>query len=407
MLMKSLTSTGSSGGASHLTRKLKIGITCYPTLGGSGVVATELGKLLAERGHEIHFITHSIPFRLGKFHKNIYFHEVEVNDYYVFRYPPYDLSLASKMAQVAKMQNLDILHVHYAVPHAICSYLAKQMLNNGMKTVTTLHGTDITVLAQDESLKDLIRLAIHQSDAVTAVSSDLISETRQLLDITTPIELTYNFVDKRIYYPRDVSNLRNDYAAPEEKILMHISNFRPVKRVSDVIDIFEKVQKELPSKLLLVGEGPELSKIQCKINSLGLEDKVLFLGKQEDVAQIISLADVLLLPSEKESFGLVALEAAACGVPTIGSNAGGIPELVIHGETGYLSSIGDVDGMAENALKLLSDEKLHKQFREACIQRARTDFCNDRITHEYESIYYKVLDLESEIQPFSADLCNS
>lgn len=395
------------GGASNLTRKLKIGITCYPTLGGSGVVATELGKLLAERGHEIHFITHSIPFRLGKFNKNIYFHEVEVSDYYVFRYPPYDLSLASKMAQVAKMQNLDILHVHYAVPHAVCAYLAKQMLNNGMKTVTTLHGTDITVLAQDESLKDLIRLAIHQSDAVTAVSQDLIQETRKLLEIATPIELTYNFVDKRIYYPRDVKSLRQDYAQPHEKILMHISNFRPVKRVSDVIEIFNRVQSKIASKLLLVGEGPELSKIQCMIQKLGLEDKVMFLGKQEDVAQIISLADVLLLPSEKESFGLVALEAMACGVPTIGSNAGGIPELVQHGKTGYLASIGDVDKMAEYALKLLQNETLHEQIKQACIDRAHHDFCNDRITNQYESLYYKVLGLESEIEPFSSNLCST
>jgi len=388
-----------------LTRKLKIGITCYPTLGGSGVVATELGKLLAERGHEIHFITHSVPFRLGKFHKNVFFHEVEVNDYYVFRYPPYDLSLASKMAQVAQMQQLDILHVHYAIPHAVCAYLAKQMLNNGLKTVTTLHGTDITVLAQDESLKDLIRLAIHQSDAVTAVSNDLIQETRQLLDITTPIELTYNFVDKRVYYPRDVSQLRQDYAKPDEKILMHISNFRPVKRVSDVVDIFDRVQQSLSAKLLLVGEGPELTKIQCKVKSLGLEDKVLFLGKQEDVAQVISLADVLLLPSEKESFGLVALEAMACGVPTIGSTAGGIPELVTHGETGYLAPIGDVEAMSQYAIDLLKDEGRYQSFVDACVDRARRVFCNDRITHEYEAIYYKVLGLESEIKPFSYDLC--
>ncbi|MGO4374731.1 N-acetyl-alpha-D-glucosaminyl L-malate synthase BshA, partial [Paenibacillus sp. MCAF20] len=338
-----------------MAKKLKIGITCYPTLGGSGVVATELGKLLAERGHEIHFITHSIPFRLGHFHKNIFFHEVEVNDYYVFRFPPYDLSLASKMAQVAKMQQLDLLHVHYAVPHAVCAYLAKQMIGDGLKTVTTLHGTDITVLAQDESLKDLIRLAIHQSDAVTAVSNDLINETRNLLDIMTPIDLTYNFVDKRIYYPRDSASLRADYVKPHEKVLMHISNFRPVKRVGDVIDIFAKVAEKMPAKLMLVGEGPELTKIQCKIKNMGLEDRVVFLGKQEDVAQVISLADVLLLPSEKESFGLVALEAMACGVPTIGSNAGGIPELVTHGETGFLSPIGDVESMAENAIRLLQD----------------------------------------------------
>ncbi len=378
-------------------KKLKIGITCYPTLGGSGVVATELGKLLAERGHEIHFITHSIPFRLGRFHKNIFFHEVEVNDYYVFRYPPYDLSLASKMAQVAKMQQLDILHVHYAIPHAVCAYLAKQMTGYDMKTVTTLHGTDITVLAQDESLKDLIRLAIHESDAVTAVSQDLINETRKLLDITVPIDLTYNFVDKRVYYPRDVVNLRADFAAPNEKILMHISNFRPVKRVGDVIDIFEKVHQKIPSKLLLVGEGPEQSKMQHKIQSLGLEEHVCFLGKQEDVAQVISMADVLLLPSEKESFGLVALEAMACGVPTIGSNAGGIPELVTHGETGFLAGIGDTEQMAEYVYQLLSDEKLSKQFKEACISRARHVFCNDVITAQYEQIYYRVLGMDIQV----------
>lgn len=380
-----------------MAKKLKIGITCYPTLGGSGVVATELGKLLAERGHEIHFITHSIPFRLGHFHKNIFFHEVEVNDYYVFRFPPYDLSLASKMAQVAKMQQLDLLHVHYAVPHAVCAYLAKQMIGDGLKTVTTLHGTDITVLAQDESLKDLIRLAIHQSDAVTAVSNDLINETRNLLDIMTPIDLTYNFVDKRIYYPRDSASLRADYVKPHEKVLMHISNFRPVKRVGDVIDIFAKVAEKMPAKLMLVGEGPELTKIQCKIKNMGLEDRVVFLGKQEDVAQVISLADVLLLPSEKESFGLVALEAMACGVPTIGSNAGGIPELVTHGETGFLSPIGDVESMAENAIRLLQDERLHEQFRKACIFRATHEFCNDVITAQYEQIYYRVLGIEAEM----------
>lgn len=381
-----------------MARKLKIGITCYPTLGGSGVVATELGKLLAEKGHEIHFITHSIPFRLGKFHKNIFFHEVEVNEYYVFRYPPYDLSLASKMAQVAKMQQLDILHVHYAIPHAVCAYLAKQMIGDGLKTVTTLHGTDITVLAQDESLKDLIRLAIHQSDAVTAVSNDLIAETRSLLDIMSPIDLTYNFVDKRVYYPRDVASLRADFARSEEKILMHISNFRPVKRVSDVIEVFNRVQKEVPSKLLLVGEGPELSKMQCKIKNMGLEDRVHFLGKQEDVAHVISLADVMLLPSEKESFGLVALEAMACGVPTIGSNAGGIPELITHGETGFLSNIGDVEDMAANAIRLLTDETLSGKVKEACLFRARHEFCNDSITAQYESIYYRVLGIDAEIK---------
>lgn len=378
-------------------KRLKIGITCYPTLGGSGVVATELGKLLAEKGHEIHFITHSVPFRLGQFHKNIFYHEVEVNDYYVFRYPPYDLSLASKMAQVAKMQNLDLLHVHYAVPHAICAYLAKQMVGDNLRTVTTLHGTDITVLAQDESLKDLIRLAINRSDAVTAVSNDLIQETRDMLDIVKPIDLTYNFVDKRVYYPRDCASLRNDFVTGNEKILMHISNFRPVKRVSDVIDIFAKVQEQVPSKLLLVGEGPDLPKIQYKIRNMGLEDKVHFLGKQDDVAHVISIADLMLLPSEKESFGLVALEAMACGVPTIGSFAGGIPELVTHGETGFLSPIGDTEDMANHATQLLQDEALYSQFREACLTRARTQFCNDLVTAEYERIYYRVLGIDVDV----------
>ncbi len=384
-------------GVKRMAKRLKIGITCYPTLGGSGVVATELGKMLAEKGHEIHFITHSIPFRLGQFQKNIFYHEVEVNDYYVFRYPPYDLSLASKMAQVAKMQKLDILHVHYAVPHAVCAYLAKEMVGDGLRTVTTLHGTDITVLAQDESLKDLIRMGINKSDAVTAVSMDLIRETRELLDIDKPIELTYNFVDKRIYYPRECSSLRSDFVTKDEKILMHISNFRPVKRLQDVIDVFDKVVKEVPSKLLLVGEGPDFPKVQARIRQLGLEDRVHFLGKQDDVAQVISIADLMLLPSEKESFGLVALEAMACGVPTIGSNAGGIPELVTSGVTGFLSPIGDTDDMAYNAIKLLRNEELYAKFREAGLYRATHEFCNERITAEYERIYYKTLGIEADI----------
>lgn len=371
--------------------RLKIGITCYPSLGGSGVVATELGKLLAEKGHEVHFITHSVPFRLGKFHKNIFYHEVEVNDYYVFKYPPYDLSLASKMAQVAKMQKLDLLHVHYAVPHAVCAFLAKEMTGYDLKVITTLHGTDITVLGQDESLSDLIRLAIERSDAVTAVSQDLIRETRELLDINKHIDLTYNFVDKRVYYPRDVGVLRRDYARPDEKLILHISNFRPVKRIGDVVDIFAKVNEEVPSKLLFVGEGPELSKTICKVKEMGLTERVIFAGKQDDVAQVISLADVMLLPSEKESFGLVALEAMACGVPTVGSTAGGIPELITHGTTGYLAPIGDTRQMADYVIRLLCNPELYEAMSVACLERARNTFCNDLITAQYEQIYYRVL----------------
>ncbi|MDF2961762.1 MAG: group 1 glycosyl transferase [Paenibacillus sp.] len=376
-----------------MKERLKIGITCYPTLGGSGVVATELGKLLAEKGHEVHFITHSMPFRLGKFDKNIFYHEVEVNDYYVFKYPPYDLSLASKLAQVAQLEELDLLHVHYAIPHAVCAILAKQMVGERLKVVTTLHGTDITVLAQDESLSDLIRFAINQSDAVTAVSQDLIQETRNLLNIEKPIDLGYNFVDKRVYYPREVTELRKEFAHPDEKILIHISNFRPVKRVTDVVEVFDRVSKDVPSRLLFVGEGPELSKVLCKVKEKGLLDRVTFCGKQDDVAQLLSLSDVMLLPSEKESFGLVALEAMACGVPTVASNAGGIPELITHGESGFLAEIGDVEQMANYTRMLLTDTALYEKMTEACLHRARFTFCNDVITRQYEEIYYRVLGL--------------
>ncbi|WP_282935604.1 N-acetyl-alpha-D-glucosaminyl L-malate synthase BshA [Paenibacillus sp. RC67] len=375
-----------------MKERLKIGITCYPTLGGSGVVATELGKLLAEKGHEVHFITHSMPFRLGKFDKNIFYHEVEVNDYYVFKYPPYDLSLASKLAQVIQHQELDLLHVHYAIPHAVCALLAKQMVNDRIKVVTTLHGTDITVLAQDESLSDLIRYAINRSDAVTAVSQDLIQETRNLLSIDKPIDLAYNFVDKRVYYPREVAALRKEFAHPDEKILIHISNFRPVKRVTDVVEIFDRVSRDVPSRLLFVGEGPELSKVLCQVKERGLLDRVTFCGKQDDVAQLLSLSDVMLLPSEKESFGLVALEAMACGVPTVSSNAGGIPELITHGETGFLADIGDVEQMAQYVRTLLTDHALYERIKEACLHRARYTFCNDVITRQYEEIYYRVLE---------------
>ncbi|WP_059052566.1 N-acetyl-alpha-D-glucosaminyl L-malate synthase BshA [Paenibacillus senegalimassiliensis] len=370
---------------------LKIGITCYPSLGGSGVVATELGKLLAEKGHEVHFISHSVPFRLGSYHKNIFYHEVQVSDYYVFRYPPYDLSLATKMAQVAKNEGLDILHVHYAVPHAVCAFLAKQMVGDSLKVVTTLHGTDITVLAQDESLKDLIRLAINESDAVTSVSSDLTRETREVLDIVRDIDLTYNFVDERVYYPREAKECRSDFADPGEKVLMHISNFRPVKRVNDVVDIFYRVNQELPAKMLFVGEGPDLPKIQHKIKEMGIEDRVHFLGKQDDIAHVISMADVLLLPSEKESFGLVALEAMACGVPTVGTVAGGIPELVKHGETGFLAPIGDTEQMAQYCIQMFKNSELAARLREACLDRARTEFSSELTTATYEEIYYRVL----------------
>ncbi|MBP1992051.1 N-acetyl-alpha-D-glucosaminyl L-malate synthase BshA [Paenibacillus eucommiae] len=353
-------------------------------------MATELGKIMAEKGHQVHFITDRMPFRLGQFHANIFYHEVEVSEYYVFRYPPYDLALANKLAQVAKQENLDLLHVHYAVPHAICAYLAKQMVGDHLKVVTTLHGTDITILGHDPSLKDLIRLAIHQSDAVTAVSQDLKTETYEVLSIQKPIDLVYNFVDQRDYLAPSNPQLRAQYAAPHEKILLHMSNFRPVKRIEDVLDIFARVHEKVASRLMFVGEGPELAKAVHRAKELGLHDRVHYLGKQNNIAEIISMSDLLLLPSEKESFGLVALEAMAGGVPTIGSNAGGIPEVVKHGENGYLAPVGHTKEMAEYAIQLLSDPLLYEQFSTAGLLRSRSHFSAAAIAEQYEQIYYRV-----------------
>ncbi|PDO11672.1 MAG: N-acetyl-alpha-D-glucosaminyl L-malate synthase BshA [Candidatus Reconcilbacillus cellulovorans] len=377
----------------------RIGITCYPTLGGSGVVATELGKLLAEKGHEVHFITYSLPFRLGSFYKNIYYHEVEICDYYVFKYPPYDLSLASKMAQVAQMRGLDLLHVHYAVPHALCALLAREIVGGGLKVVTTLHGTDITILGQDPSLSDLIRYAIDRSDAVTAVSDDLIRQTRLTLGVSRSIDRIYNFVDSRVYYPHDVALWRREFAEPHEAVLLHISNFRPVKRATDVVDIFEKVNAVMPARLVLAGEGPELSVVCSLIRERGLEDRVLYLGKRDDVAQVLSLADVLLLPSEKESFGLVALEAMACGVPTVGSRTGGLPEVVVHGETGFLAPVGDTDAMASYVIRLLEDRDLYRRMSRKAIDVARSRFCGERVAIQYENVYRRILGLDLLPEP--------
>ncbi len=371
---------------------LKIGITCYPSLGGSGVIATELGKLLAERGHQVHFITHGMPFRLGKFHKNIFYHEVEVNDYFVFKYPPYNLALASKLAQIATLQQLDLLHVHYAFPHAVSAYLAKKITaHERLKIVTTLHGTDITVLAQDPTLIDIIRFAINESDLVTAVSESLINDTRRSLNITRDIELATNFVDERIYYPRNVSALRAEFAEPDEKIVLHISNFRPVKRVSDVVDIFALVRQKQKAKLLFVGEGPELPKVMAKVRALGLTESVRFLGRQDEVAEVISLADLLLLPSEKESFGLVALEAMACGVPTVGAHTGGIPELIEHGVNGFVAPIGEISTMAQYAVRMLTEDGLHASMRENGLARVRERFSGSIAAAHYESLYEKAL----------------
>lgn len=370
---------------------MKIGITCYPTVGGSGIVATELGKLLAEKGHTVHFITSGMPFRLGKYYPNIYFHEVDVNSYSVFQYPPYDLTLASRMAQVAKNEKLDLLHVHYAVPHAVSAYLAKQMVGDQLKVVTTLHGTDITVLGYDHTLKDIIRLGIENSDAVTAVSEDLITQTHDLLQVKKPIDLVYNFIDSREYYPREMSRFRKDVAPYGEPVFIHISNFRKVKRVCDVVRIFHKITQRVDAKLLMVGEGPELPVVRELADQLGVSDNITYLGQQEDVACVLSMADVLLLPSEKESFGLAALEAMACGKPVISSNAGGLPEVIQDGVTGFILPIGDNQGMAGKGILLATNKDLYKSFSEQSIKRAHEVFSHDKIAEQYEEIYERVV----------------
>jgi L-malate glycosyltransferase len=373
-------------------RKLKIGITCYPTVGGSGVVATELGKMLAEKGHEIHFISSSLPFRLKKMYHNIYYHQVEVNQYNVFQYPPYDIALASKMAEVANRENLDLLHVHYAIPHAVCAILAKQMINRDIKIVTTLHGTDITILGNDHSLSEAIKFGIEKSDYVTAVSNSLIKETNALLSPQKRIETVYNFIDERVYHRIDARNLKEKLQIhKDEKVIIHVSNFRPVKKVPDVVKAFSKVIKHIPAKLLLVGDGPEMSVVCNLVTELGLRDKVLFLGKQDNVEELYSLSDLMLLLSEKESFGLVALEAMACGVPCIGTNIGGIPEVIEDGENGFTCFVGDIETIADKAITLLKDSDVHERFSSNAVKTVQEKFRADQIVSQYESIYYQLL----------------
>ncbi|XVY15991.1 N-acetyl-alpha-D-glucosaminyl L-malate synthase BshA [Bacillus subtilis] len=369
-------------------RKLKIGITCYPSVGGSGIIATELGKQLAEKGHEIHFITSSIPFRLNTYHPNIHFHEVEVNQYAVFKYPPYDLTLASKIAEVAERENLDIIHAHYALPHAVCAYLAKQMLKRNIGIVTTLHGTDITVLGYDPSLKDLIRFAIESSDRVTAVSSALAAETYDLIKPEKKIETIYNFIDERVYLKKNTAAIKEKHGIlPDEKVVIHVSNFRKVKRVQDVIRVFRNIAGKTKAKLLLVGDGPEKSTACELIRKYGLEDQVLMLGNQDRVEELYSISDLKLLLSEKESFGLVLLEAMACGVPCIGTNIGGIPEVIKNNVSGFLVDVGDVGATTARAMSILEDEQLSNRFTKAAIEMLENEFSSKKIVSQYEQIY--------------------
>ena len=375
-------------------RKLKIGITCYPTVGGSGVLATELGKMLAERGHEIHFITSSVPFRLNKIYHNVFFHEVEVNNYSVFQFPPYDIALASKMADVIKEKKLDVLHVHYAIPHAVCAVLAREMSGENIGIVTTLHGTDISVLGQDSTMAQAIKYGIDKSDIVTTVSDALKEQTYQLIDTKKEIETVYNFVDESIFKPLDSSYLKAQYGIRDnERVLIHVSNFRKIKNLPDIINTFFKVREEMPAKLLLVGDGPEKQRMVDYVNTSPFKEDVLFLGKQENVAELFGLSDLKLLLSETESFGLVLLEGMACGVPGIGTNVGGIPEVIQHGENGFIVEIGDIEGAAQFAIELLRDEEKLIQFRQEAITSIQTKFLAKPIIDHYEQLYERLVAL--------------
>lgn len=371
---------------------MRIGMICYPSYGGSGVVATELGIHLAKRGHEIHFISYERPFKLNNFYENVFFHEVEIFDYPVFKFPPYSLALASKILEVVRTAHLDVLHAHYAIPHSVSAYLANQMLKDKkLPLITTLHGTDITLVGNNKQFYDLTKLSIENSDGVTTVSQNLKDETIEIFNIDTEIEVIYNFICPAEYKPTVFPHLRERYAKENEKIIMHISNFRPVKRIDLVVDIFAKINQEVPSHLLFVGDGPELMTIEKQAQDLGLADRVHFLGKQERVIELLSIADLFLLPSEKESFGLVALEAMACCVPVIASATGGLPELVKDGICGYLSPVGDVNKMAQDSIKLLKDPVLHKQTAAAARQRAVDLFHCNQIVSQYEDYYNKFL----------------
>ena len=377
---------------------MRIGITCYPTYGGSGVVATELGIELAAMGHEVHFISYSQPFRLSGRDQGIFYHEVPVSSYPLFEFPPYDLALASRMAEVAEFNGLDLLHVHYAIPHSVSALLARQMLaarGRRLPFVTTLHGTDITLVGLDRSYLPITRYAIQESDGVTSISSYLKDKTIQNFDVTRGIEVVPNFVNCDVYTPINNeaarAEARGRLAAPDEAILMHLSNFRPVKRVVDVVKVFAQVVREIPAQLVLVGDGPERSAAEWLARDLHIHERVHFLGKQERVNELLPLADLLLMPSELESFGLAALEAMACKVPSIATRVGGVPELVDDGVTGLLYAVGDTDAMAQGALSLLGDRARLEAMREAGRKTAQTRFCSTLVVPQYVRYYESVI----------------
>ena len=371
---------------------MRVGMVCYPTFGGSGVVATELGKALAKKGHEVHFITYDQPVRLGSFRPNVYYHEVRISKYPLFDYPPYELVLASKMVEVARQQKLDLLHVHYAIPHASSAYTAKQILKYSgvhLPVITTLHGTDITLLGKDPSFEPVISFAINQSDAVTAVSSSLRSDTYKLFGINRDIEVIPNFICPKHFVNLGSAHNRSEFAREDEALVCHVSNFRPVKRVEDVIRTFALVAEKRPARLLMVGDGPDRPAAERLAREMDIADRITFLGKLKNPLEALAIADLFLLPSESESFGLAALEALACGVPVVATEAGGLPEVIRHGVSGMMAPVGDVERMADDAAFLLSPEN-HDKFRKQALKRASA-FHIDVILPHYLKAYERIL----------------
>jgi L-malate glycosyltransferase len=379
---------------------MKIGIVCYPTYGGSGVIATELGKALAKNGHEVHFITYQTPVRLDFFSENIFYHEVTALDYPLFQYQPYESALASKIVDVARFENLDILHVHYAIPHASAAWMAQSILNESgyrLPFVTTLHGTDITLVGKDPGYKPVVEYSINHSDGITSVSRSLREDTYKYFNIKREIEIIPNFIDFSRFKKTDKDHFKKAIAPNGEKILIHVSNFRKVKRVEDVLKMFDLVVKKIPSKLFLVGDGPERGNIEILCRQLGNCDQVRFLGKQDAVEDLLAVSDLFILPSETESFGLAALEAMAVEVPVISSNAGGIPEINIQGKTGFMSNVGDYADMAKNAIYMLEDEHRLKEFKKNALAHAKT-FDIKNVLPQYEAYYERVIAYYAETE---------
>ncbi len=373
---------------------MNIAIVCYPTFGGSGVLATELGKALAEKGHQVHFITYQQPVRLSGFHANLFYHEVRVPTYPLFDFPPYETALASAMVDVVINHEIEILHVHYAIPHAAAAYMAKQILAKkgiSLPVITTLHGTDITLIGKDKTYSPVVTFSMEESDALTAVSENLKEETYKNFDIAKPIQVIYNFVDIANFNKKPVDAFKKMVAPNGEKIIMHASNFRKLKRVRDVVEIFIRITKEMPAKLLLIGDGPERPELESYTRSLPLCNDIKFLGKQEQIEDILPIADLFLLPSEYESFGLSALEAMAAEVPVISTNAGGLPEININGFSGFMSNVGDVENMSKNAIAILSDPLTHQQFKNNAFIQAKR-FGINTIVPQYEALYERVME---------------